>query len=136
MGFLIQGVCRKLWCRSGYDKIISTLYNKALEGVSHITTPQVNSEEDPFSLYVIKVDKNRDSFAVDLRNAGIETGLYYIPLHLLSYYKSKYSLRVNDFPVALRTYQQVLALPLYASMDEKQVKFVIDSVKKIAKTRV
>lgn len=115
---------------------IAQMYNKALDGVAHITIPQANSEDDPFSLYVIKIDKNRDSFAVDLRNAGIETGLYYVPLHLLAYYKSKYSLRVNDFPVALRTYQQVLALPMYASMDEKQVKFVIDTIKKIAKTRV
>ncbi|OIP53203.1 MAG: aminotransferase DegT [Helicobacteraceae bacterium CG2_30_36_10] len=115
---------------------IAHTYNKALDGVAHITTPQADSEENPFFLYVIRIDKNRDSFAVDLRNAGIQTGLYYVPLHLLSYYKSKYSLRVNDFPVALRAYQQVLALPMYASMDDKEIKFVIDTIKKIAKTKV
>jgi dTDP-4-amino-4,6-dideoxygalactose transaminase len=87
-------------------------------------------------LYIIKIDKNRDSFAVALREEGIGTGLHYIPLHLLSYYKAKYSLRVNDFPVALRSFQQVLSLPIYAQMSDDEVKSVIKSVKKIAKTRV
>ena len=115
---------------------IAGMYSDALKSVEHVAIPQSSSDEHPFSLYIIKIDKNRDSFAVELRDAGINTGLHYIPLHLLTYYKSKYSLRVNDFPVALRSYQQILSLPIYASMEDKDVKFVIDKIKKIAKTRV
>jgi len=115
---------------------IAKMYSDALEDVNHITIPSIDNDEHPFSLYIIKVDKNRDSFAVALKEKGIGTGLHYIPLHLLTYYKSKYALRVNDFPVALRAYQQVLSLPIYASMDDKTVKTVIDQIKKIAKTRV
>ena len=115
---------------------IASMYSKSLDGVDHISIPTLDNEEHPFSLYVIKIDKNRDSFAVDLKDVGINTGLHYIPLHLLSYYKSKYSLRVNDFPVALRSYQQVLSLPIYSSMDDKEVKFVCEKIKKIAKTKV
>jgi dTDP-4-amino-4,6-dideoxygalactose transaminase len=96
----------------------------------------MSNEEHAFSLYIVKIDKNRDSFAVDLREAGVNTGLHYIPLHLLTYYKAKYSLRVNDFPVALRTYQQVLSLPSYPSMKDETVKLVCDKIKKIAKTKV
>ena len=118
------------------QKEIAKMYSDALVGVDHIQTPSMEHEEHPFSLYIIKIDKNRDSFAVALREKGIGTGLHYIPLHLLTYYKSKYSLRVNDFPVALRAYQQVLSLPIYASMSDKDVKTVIDQIKKIAKTRV
>jgi dTDP-4-amino-4,6-dideoxygalactose transaminase len=115
---------------------IAKMYSDALDGVEHITIPDMTNEENSFSLYIIKIDKNRDSFAVELREEGIGTGLHYIPLHLLTYYKSKYSLRVNDFPVALRSYQQVLSLPVYANMSDKDVKIVIDKIKKIAKTRV
>ena len=115
---------------------IAAMYNKALAGVDHVTIPDILSDEQPYTLYIVKIDKNRDSFAVELKDAGIQTGLHYIPLHLLTYYKSKYALRVNDFPVALRAYQQVLSLPIYASMDDKEVKFVCDKIKKIAKTRV
>ena len=118
------------------QKEIAQMYSEALEGVEHITTPNMDNEENQFSLYIIKIDKNRDSFAVDLRKEGIGTGLHYIPLHLLSYYKSKYALRVNDFPVALRSYQQVLSLPIYASMSDDDVKYVIKTIKKIAKTKV
>ena len=115
---------------------IAKMYSDALDSVEHITIPNMDNIEHPFSLYIIKVDKNRDSFAVSLKEKGIGTGLHYIPLHLLTYYKAKYALRVNDFPVALRSFQQILSLPIYASMDDKTVKTVIDKIKKIAKTRV
>ncbi len=115
---------------------IAKMYSDALKGVDHVSVPNMDNEENPFSLYIIKIDKNRDSFAVALREEGVGTGLHYIPLHLLTYYKSKYSLRVNDFPVALRSYQQVLSLPIYASMSDEEVKSVISKIKKIAKTRV
>jgi len=118
------------------NKEIAKMYNDGLDGVEHITLPNRDNGEHPFFLYIVKIDKNRDSFAVELKDVGIETGLHYIPLHLLTYYKSKYSLRVNDFPVALRTFQQVLSLPIYPSMSDDEVKFIIDKIKKIAKTRV
>ena len=115
---------------------IAKRYIKELEGTPHITMPSENTSEDPFTLFMIKVDKNRDSFALELKNEGVHTGLHYIPLHLISYYKSKYALKVNAFGVALRTYQQVLSLPIYGSMTDAEVGFVIDTIKKVAKTRV
>lgn len=118
------------------QRAIAQAYNKGLDGVEHVSIPLKDSVENPYALYIIKIDKNRDSFALELKESGIGTGLHYIPLHLLSYYKSKYSLRVNDFPVALRSFQQILSLPIYPSMDDKDVQTVINTIKKIAKTRV
>lgn len=118
------------------QKEIAQIYSKELAGVAHIKVPELSSSEHPYSLYIIKIDKNRDSFARDLKEEGIEAGLHYIPLHLLTYYKSKYSLRVNDFPVALRSFQQILSLPSYPSMKDSDVTFVCDAIKKIAKTKV
>ncbi len=115
---------------------IAKKYTQGLEGVEHISIPTCVCDEHPYSLYVIKIDKNRDSFASELLECGIQTALHYIPLHLLSYYKTKYSLRVNDFPVALRVYQQVLSLPIYPSMEDREVEFVIKKLKEIASTRV
>jgi perosamine synthetase len=118
------------------QQAIAKMYSEKLKGVEHITIPDMSNDEHPFSLYIIKIDKNRDSFAVELKKEGVIAGLHYIPLHLLTYYKSKYSLRVNDFPVALRSYQQVLSLPIYATMGDEEVNSVIETVKQIAKTRV
>lgn len=118
------------------QKEIAQIYNERLAGVAHITLPSADIEENPCSLYIIKIDKNRDSFALQLSEEGIGSGLHYIPLHLLSYYKTKYSLRVNDFPIALRSFQQILSLPINASMSDKDVESVVSAIKKIAKTRV
>jgi dTDP-4-amino-4,6-dideoxygalactose transaminase len=118
------------------QKQIAKMYSAALAGVEHVSVPDMENDEHPFSLYIIKIDKNRDSFAVALREEGIGSGLHYIPLHLLTYYKTKYSLRVNDFPMALRSFQQVLSLPIYSDMSDEDVKYVISKIKKIAKTRV
>ena len=115
---------------------IAKLYTELLSDVKHITVVADIEEEHIYSLFIVKVDKNRDSFASDLKTAGVETGLHYIPLHLLSYYKTKYSLRVNDFPVALRTYQQILSLPIYPTMSDEEVEFVCDTIIKIASTKV
>ncbi len=117
------------------QKEIAATYNKKLEGISHVTLPTLCADHSA-SLYIVKVDKNRDSFARELDDRGIETGLHYIPLHLLSYYKSKYSLRVNDFPVALRNFQQVLSIPNFAGMSDKEIAYVAESIIAVSKTRV
>ncbi len=114
---------------------IAAIYNEKLQGVAHISLPELG-DDHACSLYIVKIDKNRDSFARELDAKGIQTGLHYIPLHLMSYYKSKYSLRVNDFPIALRTFQQVLSIPNFASMSDKEIEYVCQSIKEISKTRV
>ncbi len=118
------------------QKEIASIYNKELADVEHVELSQINSEDFSYNLYMIKIDKNRDSFALDMLKEGVQTGLHFIPLHLLSYYKSKYELRVNDFPVALRYYQQILSLPIYPSMSDEEVMYVCETIKKVAKTKV
>ncbi|MCF6339995.1 MAG: DegT/DnrJ/EryC1/StrS family aminotransferase [Sulfurimonas sp.] len=117
-------------------KEIANIYNDALSSVEHVTIPETISDEHPFSLYIVKIDKNRDSFALELKKEGVEVGLHYIPLHFLTYYKNKYMLKINNYPVALISYQQVMSLPIYSSMSDKDVEFVINKVKYVASTRV
>jgi len=115
---------------------IAQKYNEALTDVEHIQLSKLKNENHPYFSYIIEIDKNRDSFALELKKEGIDTGLHFIPLHLLSYYKSKYSLKINSYPIALKTFQTVLSLPIYPSMSDKEIQTVIQKVKKIAKTRV
>lgn len=117
------------------QKAIAARYNERLRATPHITLPEVH-QDHAFCNYIIKVDKNRDGFARDLLAKGIETGLHYIPLHLMSYYKNKYSLRINDFPVALRNFQQILSLPIYGTMTDKEVEYVCDTIIDLASKRV
>jgi len=114
---------------------IASIYQKELENVPHVSLPKVN-DEHIFSQFIIKIDKNRDDFARELRDKGVYTALHFVPLHLLSYYKQKYSLRVNDFPTALTNFQQILSIPCYSAMSDDDVKYVCDMIKETAKTRV
>ncbi len=110
---------------------IASVYNKELDNVKHITLPEFD-EEHIFSQYIIRVNKNRDGFARALKEQGVSTGLHYIPLHLLTYYKKKYKLKITAYGNALTTYGQVLSLPIYPAMSDEDVKYVCEIVKKVA----
>lgn len=114
---------------------IAKIYDEELEGTEHISLP-IKKRDHTYQLYIIKIDKNRDSFARELVKRGVYVGLHYIPLHLLSYYKQKYNLRINDFPKALKNYQQILSIPIHSKMSNDDVYYVIEQIKEVAKTRV
>jgi len=114
---------------------IARIYFKELEGVPHIVLP-TKSDTHTYGLFTIKVDKNRDDFARALSDKGVYTGLFFVPLHLLTYYKQKYSLKVNTYPTALRVYQQILSIPCYAKMSDEDVLYVCDMIKEVASNRV
>jgi dTDP-4-amino-4,6-dideoxygalactose transaminase len=113
---------------------IAKIYNKELKNCPHISTP-IKKSEHIYSQYIIKIDKNRDSFAKQLKEHGIYTSLHFVPMHLLSYYKNKYNLRVNDFPNALSNYQQILSLPIYDGLSDEEVYYICEKIKEIAKIR-
>jgi dTDP-4-amino-4,6-dideoxygalactose transaminase len=112
-------------------KEIAAIYTKKLSGIKHVNVPTFN-EEHIFSQYIIKISKNRDAFARALKEEGISTGLNFIPLHLLSYYKHKYNLKVTSYLNALNSYQQILSLPIYPSLTDEDVNYICDKVISIA----
>ncbi|NQY53481.1 MAG: DegT/DnrJ/EryC1/StrS family aminotransferase [Campylobacteraceae bacterium] len=112
-------------------KEIAKIYETRLAGVKHITTPSYN-EEHIFTQYIIKVSRNRDSFARALKEKGIATGLNYIPLHLLSYYKNKYSIKITTYGTALTSYQQILSIPMYPGLTDEEVNYICDEIIDIA----
>ncbi len=114
---------------------IAKIYSYELQDTPHISLPKV-SENHTYGLFTIKIDKNRDDFARHLREKGVYTSLFYVPLHLITYYKQKYSLKVNAFPVALTNYQQILSIPCYAKMSDEDVKYVCKVIKEVANNRV
>lgn len=116
-------------------KEIARIYDEELKDCPHITTP-VAKKEHIYTQYIIKVDRNRDGFARELNEFGINTSLHYIPMHLLSYYKNKYNFRVNDFPLALKNYQQVLSLPIYSALSDTEVEYICQKIRQVANSRV
>jgi len=114
---------------------IAKIYQYELKDTPHVTLPKA-VKDHTFGLYTIKIDKNRDDFARHLRDRGVYTGLFFVPLHLISYYKQKYSLKVNAFPTALTSFQQILSIPCYSKMSDDDVRYVCETIKAVAKDRV
>lgn len=95
----------------------------------------IKKRNHTYSHYIVKIDKNRDNFARQLKAAGINVSLHYIPIYLLSYYKNKYGYKVSDFPHALRCYQKILSLPIYAALGDDEVYYICNKIKEIAAAR-
>ena len=112
-------------------KEIAKIYIERLSGIKHVAIPS-HKEEHIFSQFIIKISRNRDAFARALKERGVSTGLNYIPLHLLSYYKSKYSIKITAFSSALTSYQQILSIPMYPGLSNEEVHYVCDQIIDIA----
>ncbi len=112
-------------------KEIAQIYYERLEGLPHVELPKKIRDHN-FDLFIIKIDKNRDGFARELKERGVYTGLHFIPIHLLTYYKHKYNLRVYDFPNALANYQQILSIPIYSALTDEEAHYVCDKIAEIA----
>ena len=71
-----------------------------------------------------------------LKKDNVKVGVQYMPLHLTKYYKTKYSMKVFDYSVALGAFQRVMSLPIYSSMSDEEVEKVCDVVIKVANAHI
>ncbi len=80
-----------------------------------------------YHLFVIRT-KKRDELKEYLDRKGIQTAIHYpVPIHLVSSFKNlRY--KKGDFPEAERASQEILSLPLYPEMTNKEVLQIAKSV--------
>jgi len=112
---------------------IVNYYNDKLIICDDLILPYEDEDVDSnFHLYVLQIKENkrfdRYDFFYYLRNMKISPMVHYIPVHLLSYYKSKYGYKRGDFPVAEQYYDRAISIPLYPSMNDSEVEYVVDTI--------
>ena len=71
---------------------------------------------------------DRDHFMQEMLKAGISSSIHFIPLHLMSLYKTRWKLRAEDFPNALATYLATISLPIFPGLTEEEVARIIATV--------
>ncbi len=109
-------------------------YLDALRGVEEIDLLQcrVKPEHHSWHLFpiVIKPDAgvSRNDVIRHLNANGIGTSVHYKPLHRMSYYRDTYQLDDADYPSTERYWAGCLSLPLYPSLTDQQVDFVVEQV--------
>lgn len=72
---------------------------------------------------------NRTGLEAALNAAGIGYSVHYTPLHQMTYWKERYNLSDNRFPVATSYFERCVSLPLFSSMTQDEVQEVISVVR-------
>lgn len=73
----------------------------------------------------------RDEFIERMAAAGVGCSVHFIPLHRHPYYRDRYRLAPEDYPVAEAEYARVVSLPLFSSMSEEQRERVVAAVREV-----
>ncbi|MGM0509044.1 MAG: UDP-4-amino-4,6-dideoxy-N-acetyl-beta-L-altrosamine transaminase [Fusobacteriota bacterium] len=78
---------------------------------------------------LLKDPKDRKPFFDYMRKNKIWVQVHYIPVHTMPYYKKKFGFKKGDFPNAERFYQKEVSIPMYPSITNSQLTYVIDTIK-------
>jgi perosamine synthetase len=121
----------KLEAANARRQEIVARYNEAFSDVDWIETPIVKPyAKSAYHAYVIKTPC-RDRLNLYLREKGIATGVHYMPAHLHPYYRTRFKAHV---PVVENIWSRLLTLPLYPSLTDDEVGYVIESIKNMPVT--
>jgi dTDP-4-amino-4,6-dideoxygalactose transaminase len=115
---------------------LARCYDDAFAQDSRFIIPPTG-DGDARHLYALRLKAgefsiSRDEFAAKIQEHGIGISVHFIPLHIMPYYKERYSLESGDFPQTLKTFSQSISLPLWPGMTEAQTQRVISTVKNLA----
>jgi len=113
---------------------IAHAYSAALRREPALQVPEAEpGVEHAWHLYVLRIRPeqlriHRAQMVERLRESGVGTSVHCIPLNTMHFYQDRYGYRTGDFPVAEDVYSRCLSLPIYPSMSEEDVAYVIEAV--------
>lgn len=88
-------------------------------------------------LYVMRIVPevltiDRDQFIVELNQRNIGTSVHFIPVHNMSAYTKRFGYQPQDFPNTQKHFERCISLPLYPTLTDEQVQYIINAVRDIA----
>jgi dTDP-4-amino-4,6-dideoxygalactose transaminase/nucleoside-diphosphate-sugar epimerase len=113
------------------------LYKAALSDVEEVTMPKViEGVTHSWHLMIVRLDlaklsKSRDEIALALKQENVGTGVHFLAVHLHEYYRDKLGYAESDLPEATAASNAILSLPLHPGMSDKNVREVVDALKKV-----
>ena len=118
------------------DKIIkmrrerAEYMTKKLSKIKEITLP--NPPPDYFhvyQMYAIRINENlREDLMKYLSEKGIMTKVYFPPIHLTHFYRTKFGYKSGELPITEVVSNQVLSLPLYPTLTEKEIDYITEKI--------
>lgn len=110
---------------------ISDIYKKAFNGiVKHQSLPK--GTYNAHHLFVIEVENRKEMYDY-LKTKNVFSQIHYIPVHTLPYYKA-IGYEDADLSNAENYYSKCLSIPMFPSLTDTEVHYVINCVLKFMKT--
>ncbi|MGL5458401.1 MAG: UDP-4-amino-4,6-dideoxy-N-acetyl-beta-L-altrosamine transaminase [Cetobacterium sp.] len=129
---------------------IAKLYDEKLKDLEWLTLPlnyfdktwlnddkYKNLQQKPenlnsYHLYpvLLSTEEDRLKFVNYMRANNIFVQVHYIPVHLMPYYKKKFGYKEGDFPIAENFYSREVSLPMYPTITEEELSYIIETIKK------
>jgi dTDP-4-amino-4,6-dideoxygalactose transaminase len=116
--------------------ILADGYRAALQRIEGLRVPHVPPEcTHAYQSYVVLIERevarSRDEIALALESCGIATRQGTHAVHALDYYRERYRLRREDYPVAWAADCRSLALPLFPALQESEQTFVVNRLREL-----
>ena len=70
-------------------------------------------------------DEQADQVLTVLKNAGIETGVHYKPIHQMSFYNSR-----TKLPETEKVANEIVSIPIHPNLTDDDVDYIIKSINK------
>lgn len=101
---------------------------KHISMINEITPPfAMPNVRHTFMLYTIMIPRNRNALMEYLNEKGVESKVYFNPVHLEPYYKSS-SARKWSLPVTEEMSKKVLSIPVHAKLTREELDWIINCV--------
>ena len=114
---------------------IGMMYSRAFEDMPEIETPTVKPYvKHAWHIYTVLLNNmNRDTFFSGMRERNVGVNVHYIPIYRFSYYQEHFNFDLKDFPVTEEVFGKIITLPLFPKMEDEEVLYVTDAVKRLMK---
>lgn len=96
-------------------------------------TEQISSSGHLYLVRLLNQDvEQRNALITKMAEAGIATNVHYKPLPMMTAYKNM-GFDIQDYPNAYEMYHNEITLPLYTTLTDEQIAYVIDAFNKLRK---
>lgn len=104
------------------DRIIIPKVSEKVKHAYHLYPLQIKFDE-------LKISKK--DFFLKMKENNIHLQVHYIPVHLQPFYRKTFGFKEGDFPEAEKFYERELSIPIYPSLEEEDLIYISNTLKKV-----